>query len=217
MNRRELDQVVVGMELTLISIIQGVALSFLAVATSSVLAARRWALVPYALVGLLVICAVWSRAVLHVVTIVRWPLELGRSFLCFAVALAQSLAIAAIDAPERWFWLSTVTGVLAWLTYAVDLRLIDRQMAAGGSAARLQLYRHVRGDQVRHLVLLVPAGIVSCAAAALAIGLDRDLFIGRGAHVVLGLAQGGLAAAYLGATLRAARRLAPLIDRAPDS
>ncbi|HEV7904144.1 MAG TPA: hypothetical protein VGO96_09900, partial [Pyrinomonadaceae bacterium] len=62
---KELDLLVVNIELTLVSIVQGVALSFLAEASYTVIAARRYLFWPYVISGLFIIMLFWSRSLIH--------------------------------------------------------------------------------------------------------------------------------------------------------
>ena len=81
--RAELDSMIVEIELTLVSIIQGVALTFLIENGRHVISIQQIAFWPYLVAGLLVILVFWSRSVLHIITMIRWPLEFGHNFLYF--------------------------------------------------------------------------------------------------------------------------------------
>jgi len=78
--RSELDSIVVQIELTLTSIVQGVALYFLIDNARSVLSLQQRAFWPYIISGLLTILIFWSRSVVHTLTLIRWPLEFGHNF-----------------------------------------------------------------------------------------------------------------------------------------
>ncbi len=70
----ELDTIVLNIELTLISITQGVALFFLIDNARSLLMNGQYFLWPYVLMGLLIIFIFWSRSMMHTLTLIRWPL-----------------------------------------------------------------------------------------------------------------------------------------------
>ncbi len=70
-SRNELDAMVVNVELTLSSIVQGVALSFLADSARTVLTAGRASAWPYVITGLLIILLFWSRSLIHTLTLIR--------------------------------------------------------------------------------------------------------------------------------------------------
>src|SRR3954467_4348887 len=101
--RLDLDPMIVEIELTLVSIIQGVALTILIECSREVIADWKLALWPYVLSGLLIIFVFWSRAVLHIMTLIRWPLEFGHNFLYIACALVEAILFAQLAQPQRWF------------------------------------------------------------------------------------------------------------------
>jgi hypothetical protein len=92
--RSELDSMIIGIELTLVSIIQGVALTVLIESSRDAIAELKFSEWPYVLAGLLVIFIFWSRAVLHIVTVIRWPLEFGHNFLYIGCALIEAVTSA---------------------------------------------------------------------------------------------------------------------------
>ena len=102
-SRSELDAMIADIELTLVSIIQGVALTVLIEALREAIATFDWMMWPYVLSGLIIILVFWSRVVLHILTVIRWPLEFGHNFLYIACALVEAFAFAQLGNPGRWF------------------------------------------------------------------------------------------------------------------
>src|SRR5260370_29427091 len=94
---------VVEIELTLVSIIQGVALPVLIENAHATLAEPKFFFWPYVIAGLLVIFVFWSRAVLHIITVIRWPLEFGHNFLYIACALVEAVFFSPPGQPLCWF------------------------------------------------------------------------------------------------------------------
>src|SRR5438105_7572628 len=86
-----LNGMVVSAELTLISIIQGAALYFLVNTSIEAIVNLRFQYWPYIVSGLLIIFVVWSRSLLHIFTLIRWPLEFGHNFLYIAVTLIEAI------------------------------------------------------------------------------------------------------------------------------
>src|SRR5438034_335321 len=80
LSRRELDSTVVNIELTLVSIIQGVALYFLTENARTALSLNNWPALLYISAGLCVIFIFWSRSIIHTLTFIKWPLEFGYNF-----------------------------------------------------------------------------------------------------------------------------------------
>ncbi len=89
--RRELDSVVINIELTLVSIIQGVALFFLTDNARGLLVTQHMSASLYVAAGLCVIFIFWSRSVIHTLTLIRWPLEFGHNFFYIACALGEAI------------------------------------------------------------------------------------------------------------------------------
>src|SRR3954471_19857142 len=125
---------VVEIELTLISIIQGVALTFLIERARDVVSFHNAVYWPYVLAGLLVIFVFWSRAVLHIITVIRWPLEFGHNFLYIACALVEAILFAQLGKPARWFGFGAAFIAIGWTLFVYDLRLIHARMRDSAGA-----------------------------------------------------------------------------------
>src|SRR5260370_6636437 len=102
--RSDLDAMVVEIELTLVSIIQGVALTVLIENAYRAIAEPQLFFWPYVIAGLLVIFVFWSRAVLHIITVIRWPLEFGHNFLYIACALVEAVFFSPLCQTLGLFW-----------------------------------------------------------------------------------------------------------------
>src|SRR5262249_58542309 len=94
--RRELDLVVINIELTLVSIIQGVALFFLTDNARALLSMQHAAAFLYIAAGLCVIFIFWSRSVIHTLTLIRWPLEFGHNFFYIGCALGEAILFSRL-------------------------------------------------------------------------------------------------------------------------
>jgi hypothetical protein len=187
--RRELDSVVINVELTLASIIQGVALFFLTDNARVVLTMRHWDSFPYVVAGLCVIFIFWSRSIIHTLTLIRWPMEFGHNFFYIGCALGEAILFSRLDNPLAWFQLSATYAAVVWLLFIYDMRLIHARIAEARNEADHVLYARAKADQLRNIYLLVPLLFCINLAGALAIWLWPDLFITRGGHVWLITAQ----------------------------
>ncbi|MBV9618416.1 MAG: hypothetical protein JO201_04315, partial [Verrucomicrobia bacterium] len=151
---------IVEIELTLVSIIQGVALTVLIENSRDAITELKFSQWPYVLAGLLVIFIFWSRAVLHIVTVIRWPLEFGHNFLYIGCALIEAVTFAQLSKPSNWFGFGAVFIAAGWMLFFYDLRLIHaRQRDSVGEAAN-RLYARVQRDQRINLALLLPGVFV---------------------------------------------------------
>ena len=213
-SRRELDAMVVGIELTLTSIVQGVALYFLIENARNVLSIQQSVFWPYVAVGLLVILIFWSRSIVHTLTLIRWPLEFGHNFFYIVCALGESLLFTRLSNPRAWFAIGALYAAIVWLLFIYDLRLIRarEQDSAGESSNRL--YALVTRDQRLNIGVLVPGLFVLNLACTICIRAWPEFFTVRNGHVWLAAVQLIVFAIYLAYVLYFFRTLVPLIARA---
>ena len=212
--RSELDSMIREIELTLVSIIQGVALTVLIETAKDVMTESEWTTWPYVLAGLFVIFVFWSRAVLHIITVIRWPLEFGHNFLYIACALVESIALAQLATPLRWFWAGAAFIIVGWMLFTYDLRLIRARMQDSAGEMSNRLFALVMRDQILNIALLLPAVFVLNLVCAMLIRAWPEFFLARNGHVYLVAIQLVAFAGYLFYVVKFYLRLAPLIDQA---
>ena len=208
---KELDSLVMTIELTLVSIVQGVALSVLAQTSVPVVTELRLIHWPYVASGLVVILLFWSRSLLHTFTVIRWPLEFGHNFLYIATTLIQSILFTQLAAPLAWFALTSAYGLFVWLLFAIDLRMIRRRLEEYNLPGAKALLKEVEREQLINVRFLMPSTVLFNALVAFWIHRAPDLFIARRAHAVFGCLQLLFAAGYLVYSISFYKRLLPLI------
>jgi hypothetical protein len=208
--RERLDNLVVNIELTLTSIIQGVALSFLCANAAESLIHLRLDQLIYLLNALLLIFLFWSRSIGHTLTVIRWPLDFSHNFFYFTAALVESLAFTRIADPGSWFALLTLFSAIVWLIFVVDTRLITR---AGRRSAELsqELLACLHRDQQGNIRWIVPLLFCFHAGAAILILWFPDLYIKKQLHLLLGILQFFGLIGYMIYLLRFLARLAGMI------
>jgi hypothetical protein len=214
--RSELDSMVVEIELTLTSIVQGVALNFLIDAARTVLSFQYRAFWPYILSGLLTILIFWSRSVVHTLTLIRWPLEFGHNFFYIVCALGESLLFSRLSNPRAWFVLGAVYAVIVWLLFIYDLRLLSARERDSAGQASNQLYKLVTRDQWLNIIALVPGLVLLNGMCAALVHLYPQFFVARNGHVWLAAIQLAFLAIYLVYVLRFFKSLTPLVSRARE-
>lgn len=212
--RRELDTLVVNTELTLLSITQAIALSFLGESSFEQIRSLDLVWWPYVLSGLLVILVFWSRSLLHVLTIIRWPLEFTHNFLYIAFTLAESLMFRMIGAVAPWYALSLVCALIVWLLFAFDLKMLARLKRDPDAANLAPLLALVERDQRLQLRIAMPAMALLSSLAWGTVVLWPRLFVEGQWHLLLAFAQAAFLLAYLLLGLRQYRRLLPLLHPA---
>jgi len=211
--RADLDGMIVEIELTLVSIIQGVALAVLIESARDIISTRQFFLWPYVVAGLLTICVFWSRAVLHIITVIRWPLEFGHNFLYIGCALVEAISFGQLNRPGNWFAFGSAFIVVGWALFIYDLRLIHARQRDSAGEASNKLLAFVLRDQWLNIVLLLPILLLFNIGCAVAIHIQPEFFLVRNGHLWLVAAQLLGFAAYLAYVVRFYARLAPLIDQ----
>ena len=215
--RRELDSVVINIELTLVSIIQGVALFFLTDNARTLISMCHWSAFLYIVAGLCVIFIFWSRSVIHTLALIRWPLEFGHNFFYIACALGEAILFSRLDNPLGWFQLSAAYAIIVWLLFIYDMRLINTRLKESHTDSERALYNRKRSDQLLNIWALVPALVILSLACAFAIWRWPNVFIAHGHHNLLIAAQLLLFIGYLTYTGRYFRAIAPLILRSEQA
>jgi len=214
--RSELDSMIVGIELTLVSIIQGVALTVLIENAHSVIAKFQYFFWPYVIAGLLVIFVFWSRAVLHIITVIRWPLEFGHNFLYIACALVEAVLFSQLSKPGAWFGFGAAFVAIGWSLFVYDLRLIRARIRDSAGPMSNQLSAKVLRDQWLNIAVLLPALLLMNVLFAIAIRQWPEFFIARNGHIWLIAIQILSFVAYLFYVVRFYVDLAPLIAAARE-
>ena len=158
--RIRLDETVANIELTLISIVQGLALGVLANAAAGPIVELQWQAWPYVATGLVVILIFWSRALLHTLSFIGWPLEFGHTFLYFASTLVEAAALTQVAEPAHWYALNALYAACVWCLYAWDLRLVRQQAHDFRTAGERALLEDILADQRRNIRWLIPATVV---------------------------------------------------------
>ncbi|HKP92715.1 MAG TPA: hypothetical protein VJS88_02370 [Chthoniobacterales bacterium] len=213
-SRSELDEVVVNIELTLASIVQGVALTFLAENAGEVVSHGPVTAWPYVAVSFLIILLFWARAAIHTLTLIRWPLEFLHNFFYFGCALVEVLAFRQINNPFMWFALNTGFAALVWALFLHDLRIIRQRTKDSVGESSFRLYAIVLADQWNNIRFVVPAVFLFSLGSAVAVKMAPEFFVERHGHLLLVALQGIGLAVNLGYIIRSFSRITPLISAA---
>jgi len=215
-SRRELDSTVVNIELTLASIIQGVALFFLTDNARATMSVRHWENFLYLAAGLCVIFIFWSRSIIHTLTLIKWPLEFGHNFFYIGCALGEAILFSRLDSPLAWFQLSAAYAGVVWLLFVYDMRMIRARIIESNNDAERALYTRAAADQLLNIRLLVPLLFLLNLGCAFAIWRFPDLFIARADHIWLISIQLASFVGYLIYVGRYFHTIAPLFVRSRE-
>jgi hypothetical protein len=211
-SRRRLDSQVVNIELTLTSIIQGVALSFLTEHSRVPLTQLRFEYWIYMANGLLILFLFWSRSVVHTLTVIRWPIEFSHNFLYIGCTLFEAIAFTEVQDPFLWYLFNAIFAFAVWILFIVDTGMIRRQQTR-----TTELRSRIMSDQRMNIRLLIPGFIVYPSIAAFSIAVWPNVFLAGRMHVAFGIIQFVALLGYLIYVLRFFALLARImmpVDRA---
>ena len=211
-NREELDSMVVEIELTLCSIIQGVALYFLVDNARLVLSKGQSAAWPYVATGLLILLLFWSRSLIHTLTLIRWPLEFVHNFFYIAAALVEALAFTRLADPFRWFVLTALFAVIVWALFVYDLRIVKLREKDSAGTVGTQLYAMVKNDQWLNITIVIPVIFLFNVGCAIGIHARPEFFLQANGHLILIALQAIGLLLYLAHVIRAFVKFVPLIS-----
>jgi hypothetical protein len=209
--RRELDSLVVNIELTLTSIIQGVALYFLTDNARGLLSALQFEYWIYIANGLLIIFLFWSRSVVHTLTVIRWPIEFSHNFLYIACTLFEATTFTKVNDPFQWYAFNAIFAFAVWALFVVDKKMIEFRRLEAISAEEAQLHQLISTDQDWNIRLLVPLFILFPIVVAILIWICPHVLLQGHMHVVAGCVQFVALIGYLIYVIRFFGHLSPLI------
>jgi hypothetical protein len=213
--QRQLDVLVVSVELTLVSIIQGVALYFLAESSRTPLGDLRFDQWPYVANGLMLILIFWSRSVAHAFTLIRWPLELVHNSLYIACTLIEAMVFINLTDPLRWYAFNAAFAILCASVFVIDLRRMIRQrQSEAAEPAEEELYGVIIRDHYKNILLLMPGMTLLNLTAVGGICFWPEVWIRGGGHVVFATIQTIALLGYLIYVFRFFATTAPMILRA---
>ena len=180
---------VVTIELTLLSVIQGTALYFLANSSYGPILSLDYAHWIYIAIGFIVLITFWSQALVHVLSFISWPLEFIHNFLYFAVIISEIVLFVSITDPVRWFAASTGFFFVSGLLYWADLRLLKSKETNFVGESQKAFYMKNLHDQMFSMTYLVPAGFSFSLIATALVWRYPQIFIAGNWHLLLGFLQ----------------------------
>ena len=206
--RRDLDGLVVSMELTLISVIQGTALYFLVNTSFADVAGLHYRVWPYLFSGLLIIFLFWTRALLHTLTVIGWPLEFGHNFIYIAATLLEAVMFNYQANPLAWHAVSIPFWSLLWFLFVFDLKMLRRGHAENPGPAFSRLLGVLEKEQRINIWFVMPAAVLYYIVATVLLYRDpASEYLAWG----LGIAQCVSLVGYLAYVLKFYERLVPMV------
>ena len=186
-NRRmsKWDEIAINIELALISLIEGFALVNLAEQAVPLLNSDALQYLPYILSGLVIILVFWSQSILHAVSFIRWPMNMGHMFLYFVAAFVQVVAYSNLTNIRMWFFWWTVFTLIGFGMYVLDLKII-RSMHGVLEKTYIDA---VERRHVYEMKVLVPFALAFNFLMLVLVSYHPNLFVSPFAYAIPALLQ----------------------------
>lgn len=174
----ELESLATSVELTLASVLQGIALAILVPKIVELITSGALAKLPYIPASLLLLFMVWVAFISHALSFITWPFDPLHNLLYFLIVTSEAVLLFFLDQPPQWFLSLFGFGLVLGFSCWYNQRLLGRSAARYTSPPARELYTHIVAEQRASLAFM---------AGYCAIGLAG--FVGLQLRPELGLAQ----------------------------
>jgi len=188
----ELESLATSVELTLASVLQGIALAILVPKIVELITSGALAKLPYIPASLLLLFMVWVTFISHALSFITWPFDPLHNLLYFLIVTSEAVMLFFLDRPAQWFLSLLGFGLVLGFSFWYNQRLLIRNAARYASAAARALYAHIVDEQRTSLNFMAGyclLGLVGFAGLQLRpeLGLPQELgwvVTGSGAMVL---------------------------------
>jgi len=170
----ELESLATGVELTLASVLQGIALAILVPKIVELITNGEIAKLPYIPASLLLMFMVWVMFIGHAISFITWPFDPLHNMLYFLIASSEAVLLFFLDKPAPWFLSLIGLGLLLGFSCWYNQSLLRRNASRYVSADARKLYAHIMDEQRVGLQFMVGYCLVGLAGFA-ALQLRPDL------------------------------------------
>jgi len=143
----ELEGLATGVELTLASVLQGIAMAILIPRIADLIAVGEIAKLPYIPASLLLVFIVWVAFVAHSFSFISWPFDLAHNLLYFLVVTGETVLLTFLDQPGPWFLSLAGFALVLAINHWYNLRLLLRYEPRYRTQAGRGLYSHIAYEQ----------------------------------------------------------------------
>src|SRR5262245_53231374 len=99
----ELEGLATSVEMTLASVLQGIALALLVPKIVELLTGGELAKLPYIPASLLLLFMVWVMFIGHAISFITWPFDPLHNLLYFLIVSSEAVLLVLLDKPAQWF------------------------------------------------------------------------------------------------------------------
>jgi hypothetical protein len=176
----ELESLATSVELTLASVLQGIALAMLVPKIAELITSGALAKLPYIPASLLLLFMVWVTFISHAISFITWPFDPLHNLLYFLIVSSEAVLLFFLDQPAQWFLSLLGFGLILGFSCWYNQRLLRRSAACYTSAAARALYTHIMGEQRSGLLFMAGycvLGVIGFAGLRLRpeLGLPQEL------------------------------------------
>src|SRR4051812_45739791 len=125
----ELESLATGVELTLASVMQGIALAILVPKIVELITGGELAKLPYIPASLLLMFMVWVMFINHAISFITWPFDPLHNLLYFLIASSEAVLLFFLDQPGPWFLSLVGMGLLLGFSSWYNQSLLGRNAA----------------------------------------------------------------------------------------
>ena len=143
----ELESLATSVELTLASVLQGIALAILVPKIVELITSGAVAKLPYIPASLLLLFMVWVMFIAHAISFITWPFDPLHNLMYFLIVSSEAVLLFFLDKPVQWFLSLFGFGVLVGFSCWYNQGLLRRNASRYATAAARALYEHIMDEQ----------------------------------------------------------------------
>jgi hypothetical protein len=143
----ELESLATSVELTLASVLQGIALAILVPKIAELITSGAVAKLPYIPASLLLLFMVWVMFIGHAISYITWPFDPLHNLLYFLIVSSEAVLLFFLDQPVQWFLSLIGFALLVGFSCWYNQGLLRRNTTRYVSAAARSLFTHILDEQ----------------------------------------------------------------------
>jgi hypothetical protein len=162
----DLESLATSVELTLASVLQGIALAILVPKIADLITSGEVAKLPYIPASLLLLFMVWVSFISHAISFITWPFDPLHNLMYFLIVSSETVLLFFLDKPVQWFLsllgFALLMGFSCWYNQA----LLRRSAAHYIGVAARELYTHIMSEQRTGLQFMAGYCVIGLAGFA---------------------------------------------------
>jgi hypothetical protein len=143
----ELESLATSVELTLASVLQGIALAMLVPKIVELITSGAVAKLPYIPASLLLLFMVWVMFIGHAMSYITWPFDPLHNLLYFLIVSSEAVLLFFLDQPVQWFLSLIGFALLVGFSCWYNQGLLRRNTSRYVSTTARRLFAHILDEQ----------------------------------------------------------------------